>query len=95
MGYLILLSTNITFCLVYTNSYLFDITSMCHISGIGICLEDTPAQKEFDKDATKLIGLEFNADKQCRAQYGPNAVSCPFKFALDVRSSLCICTYVQ
>ena len=68
---------------------------MCHSSGIGICLEDTPAQGKFDEDATKLIGLEFNADEQCQAQYGPNAISCPFKFALDVRSSLCIRTYAQ
>ena len=68
---------------------------MCHSSGSGTCLEDTPAQGEFDVDATKLVGLEFNADEQCRAQYGPNAVSCPFNFALDVRSSLCTSIYID
>ena len=48
-------------------------------------MEDVPAQEEFDVDATQLVGLEFNADEQCRAQYGPTAVFCPFNFAIDVR----------
>lgn len=55
-------------------------------SGSGACLEDVPAQKEFDVDATQLVGLDFNADEQCRAQYGPTAVFCPFNFAIDVRA---------
>ena len=55
-------------------------------SGSGVCLEDVPAQGEFDVDSTALVGLDFNADEQCRAQYGPTAVFCPFNFATDVRS---------
>ena len=66
---------------------------MHHSSGRGMCLEDIPAQGEFDVDATKLVGLEFNADEQCQAQYGPDAVSCPFSFALDVRSYVCVLIY--
>ena len=53
-------------------------------TGNGACLEDVPAQGEFDVDATRLVGLDFNADEQCRAQYGPSAVFCPFSFAIDV-----------
>ena len=49
-----------------------------------MCLEDVPAQGEFDVDATKLVGLEFNADEQCQAQFGPSAVFCPFNFAIKV-----------
>ena len=49
-----------------------------------MCLEDVPAEGEFDIDATRLVGLEFNADEQCRARYGPSAVFCPFNFAIEV-----------
>ena len=63
---------------------------LIHSSGSGVCLEDVPAQGEFDVDATRPVGLDFNADEQCRAQYGPSAVFCPFNFAIDVRSLIII-----
>ena len=58
--------------------------ALCNSSGNGACLEDVPAQGQFDVDATRLVGLDFNADEQCRAQYGPSAVFCPFSFAIAV-----------
>ena len=52
--------------------------------GNSACLRDTPAEGEFEVNATNLVGLEFGADEQCRAQYGPSAVFCPFNFAIEV-----------
>ena len=53
-------------------------------SGSSICLEDAPALGEFEVNPTELVGIEFNANEQCRAQYGPTAVFCPFNFAIEV-----------
>ena len=55
-------------------------------SGKGVCLEDVPAEQEFDVNATRLVGLDFNADKQCKVQFGPTAVFCPLSFAIKVSS---------
>ena len=40
-------------------------------SGRAACLEDVPAEAEFDINTTALIGLNFSADEQCRALHGP------------------------
>ena len=56
-----------------------------HSSSSSACLDDVPDEVEFDVNVTQLVGLEFSADEQCKAQYGPTAVFCPFKFATDVR----------
>ena len=53
-------------------------------SGKGACLEDVPAEEDFDVNATKLVGLDFNADKQCKVQFGHTAVFCPLSFAIKV-----------
>ena len=53
-------------------------------SGNGACLEDVPTQGQFNVHATRLVGLYFNADEQCQAQYGPSAVFCPFSIAIAV-----------
>ena len=44
------------------------------------CLKDVhmPAQDEFEVNPTKLVGLEFNADDQCKIQYGPKSTLCSF-----------------
>ena len=60
-------------------------------SGNSICLEDTPAEGEFEVNPTELVGIKFNADEQCKAQYGPNADFCPFSFSIQVSYSLHIC----
>ena len=53
-------------------------------SGRAACLEDVPAEAEFDINTTALIGLNFSADEQCRALHGPTAVFCPDDDALEV-----------
>ena len=54
-------------------------------SGKGACLKDVPAKEEFDINATRLVGLDFNADKQCQVQYNSTLiVFCPFPFAIEV-----------
>ena len=50
-------------------------------SSSSACLNDIPAEGEFDVNATILVGLEYNADKQCKAQFGSAAVPCPYDFA--------------
>ena len=52
--------------------------------GKATCLDDVPAEGEFDVNATRLVGLDFNADEQCKAQFGPTAVFCPSKHATKV-----------
>ena len=53
-------------------------------SGKGACLKDVPAKEEFDVNASRLVGLDFNADKQCKVQFGPAAVFCPLSSAIKV-----------
>ena len=53
-------------------------------SSNSACLNDAPAEGDFDVDATILVGLEYNADQQCKAQFGSTAVSCPYDFATRV-----------
>ena len=53
-------------------------------SGKAACLEDIPDEGKFAVNATRLVGLDFNADEQCKAQFGPTAVFCPSKRASKV-----------
>jgi len=39
-------------------------------------------------NSTKLVGIEFDADKQCKAQYGSNATFCTFSSAIKVSDKL-------
>ena len=64
---------------------LYMYTFCHHSSGSSACLNDVPEEAEFDVNVTQLVGLEFSADEQCQARYGPTAVFCPFSFATDVR----------
>ena len=60
------------------------IITCCHnSSGRSACLDDVPAEAEFDVNATAFVGLEFSADEQCRAQYGRTAVFCPYKLRVS------------
>ena len=43
-----------------------------------------PDEEEFDVNATRLVGLNFNADEQCKAQFGPTAAFCPSRHASKV-----------
>ena len=65
---------------MYIDIYIFLIYS----SSSSACLNDIPAEGEFDVNATILVGLEYNADEQCKAQFGSAAVSCPYDFATRV-----------
>ena len=55
-------------------------------SGKGACLEDAPDEREFNvtKLSSTFVGLNFDANAQCRAQFGPSAIFCPFNSALKV-----------
>ena len=53
-------------------------------SGNGACLEDAPDVEQFAVNATRLVGLDFTADDQCKAIYGPTATFCPFSIASRV-----------
>ena len=46
-----------------------------HSKGWGWCLNDEPAKHEF-KYPTMLPGLLYDADHQCRLQYGPSSSHC-------------------
>jgi len=39
-------------------------------------------------DPKKLVGIEFDADEQCKAQYGPNATFCTINSAIEVSHNL-------
>ena len=52
-------------------------------------MKDLPAEGIFDINATRLVGLDFNADKQCQAHFGPTAVFCPLKIANEVSYYAC------
>ena len=65
---------------VQYNHVMFPICS----SRFATCLEDVPTNTEFDVDPNELVGLTYTADDQCRAEYGPSAVFCPFSFGIQV-----------
>lgn len=52
-------------------------------SGNGVCLNDLPIGGRLN--ASSLEGVNFDADAQCRAAYGPTARLCPAAFAVEVR----------
>ena len=47
-----------------------------------MCLNDLPIGGRLN--ASSLEGVNFDADAQCRAAYGPTARLCPANFALEV-----------
>ena len=49
-----------------------------------MCLEDVPGKAKFDINVTALVGIDFNANKQCQALYGPTAAFCPYDYASEV-----------
>ena len=51
-------------------------------SGNGECLNDLPIGGRLN--ASALEGVNFDADAQCRAAYGPAARLCPAGFAREV-----------
>ena len=51
-------------------------------SGNGQCLDDVPIGDRLN--ASALEGINFDADAQCRAAYGPAARFCPGSFADEV-----------
>ena len=49
------------------------------------CLNDVQSPiSDHDVDPTALVGLTYGADDQCKSEYGPGAVFCPFSFAIQV-----------
>ena len=62
--------------------------NVCYVllysSGFATCLDDVPTNTQFDVDPNELVGLTYTADDQCRTEYGPSAVFCPFSFGIQV-----------
>lgn len=55
------------------------------------CLEDVPAERNFDVNPTKLAALDFmiGADDQCKLIYGPTAAFCTLSRYNAVKVSYC------
>ena len=66
---------NQSYCTVYDLSY-------CS-SELSTCLDDLPTNTQFKVNPNELPGLNYTADDQCRAEYGPSAQFCPFPADMD------------
>ncbi|XP_065917760.1 A disintegrin and metalloproteinase with thrombospondin motifs 4-like [Dysidea avara] len=52
-------------------------------SEMSTCLDDVPINTQFKVNPNELPGLNYTADDQCRAEYGPSARFCPFSATMD------------
>ena len=64
---------------------MIPLTSSFFSSGNGQCLDDIPIGARLNTSA--LEGINFDANAQCRAAYGPEARFCPATFAENVCNS--------
>ena len=66
---------------MFINKSYYDL-SYCS-SEMSTCLDDVPINTQFKVNPNELPGLNYTADDQCRAEYGPSARFCPFSATMD------------
>lgn len=60
---------------------------MCFSSGMGSCLNNIPPKQEFVYPTT-APGQAYDADEQCRFQYGVRSRQCKYAVSAALYSSI-------